>query len=70
MQLAEEIVAKNPMAIVKAKKICNEANYASAEEGLLIESIEQETIKGTKNQIEAVMAAMQKRPANFDDYRE
>lgn len=69
MKLAEEIAAKNPTAIVKAKKVCNEANYLSAEEGLLLESIEQEAIKGTKNQIEAVMAAMQKRPANFEDYR-
>ncbi len=69
MKLAEEIAAKNPTAIVKAKKVCNEANYLSAEEGLLLESIEQEAIKGTKNQIEAVMAAMQKRRANFEDYR-
>ena len=53
-----------------AKKVCNEANYASAKDGLLLESIEQEAIKGTKNQIEAVMAAMQKRAANFEDYRD
>ena len=70
MKLAAEIASKNPTAIVKAKKVCNEANYLSAEEGLLLESVEQEAIKGTKNQIEAVMAAMQKRAANFEDYRE
>ena len=70
MKLAEEIASKNPTAIVKAKKVCNEANYASAKEGLLLESVEQEQIKGTKNQIEAVMAAMQKRAAVFEDYRD
>jgi len=69
MKLAEEIATKNPTAIVKAKKVCNEANYLSAEEGLLLESKEQDTISGTKNQIEAVMSTMQKRPANFEDYR-
>ena len=70
MKLAEEITSKNPTAIIKAKKVCNEANYLNAEEGLLLESIEQESIKGTKNQIEAVMAALEKRAANFEDYRE
>jgi len=37
---------------------------------LMMESIEQSEIIRSKNQIEAVMAAMQKRPANFEDFRE
>ncbi len=69
MKLATEIVSKNPIAVVKAKKIMNEAPYLSAADGLLMESVEQAEINRTKNQIEAVMAAIQKRPANFDDYR-
>jgi len=69
MKLAAEIVSKNPTAVVKAKKMINEAPYLSAADGLLMESVEQAEIIRTKNQIEAVMAAMQKRPADFDDYR-
>jgi len=70
MKLASAIVSKNPEAIVKAKKMLNAAPYQSAEEGLLMESNLQSKISKSKNQIEAVMAAIQKRPANFDDYRE
>ena len=57
-------------AIIKAKKIVNEAPYLNAADGLMMESIEQSEIIRSKNQIEAVMAAMQKRPANFEDFRE
>ena len=70
MKLATEIVSKNPTAVVKAKKMINEAPYLSAADGLMMESVEQSKIIRTKNQIEAVMAAMQKRPADFEDYRE
>ncbi|MCR9288576.1 MAG: crotonase/enoyl-CoA hydratase family protein [Bacteroidetes bacterium] len=70
MQLAEEIASKNPAAIVKAKKMLNEAPYLSAADGLMMESVEQTEVIGKKNQIEAVMAVMQKRAAKFEDYRE
>lgn len=70
MKLATEIVSKNPTAVVKAKKMINEAPYLSVADGLLMESVGQSEITGTKNQIEAVMAAIQKRPANFDNYRD
>lgn len=69
MKLAAEISSKNPNAVVKAKKIINEAPYLSAADGLMMESVEQEAISKTENQMEAVMAAVQKRPANFEDYR-
>lgn len=70
MKLATEIASKNPAAIVKSKKMMNEAPYLSVEDGLMLESVEQMQVLGKKAQMEAVMAAMQKRPANFSDYRE
>ena len=70
MTLATEIASKSPSAIVKAKKVLNAAPYLSMEDGLLMESMEQDQIIMKKNQIEAVMSGMQKRPGQFDDYRE
>lgn len=69
-KLAEEIATKNPSAIVKAKKLLNAAPYLSVEDGLMMESVEQEAIIKKKNQLEAVFASMQKRKAKFDDYRD
>lgn len=70
MKLAEVIASKNPTAIVKAKKTLNQAPYLNAEDGLMMESIEQMEVIHKKNQIEAVMAAIQKRVPEFDNYRE
>lgn len=70
LSLAKEIAGKSPSAIVKAKKVLNAAPYLSQEEGLLLESIEQEVIINKKNQHEAVFSSMQKRAGNFHDYRE
>ena len=67
--LAKEIAGKNPTAIVKAKKLLNAAPYLSVEEGLLMESVEQDEVIMKKNQLEAVYASMQKRPGVFEDYR-
>lgn len=65
--LAEVIADRNPHAIRGAKRLSS----AMLEEGndalLLAESREQAAIIGTKNQMEAVMAGMAKRAANFDD---
>jgi len=70
MALAAEIASKSPSAIVKAKKVLNAAPYLSQEDGLMMESVEQDAIIKKKNQLEAVFSSMQKRPGNFDDYRE
>jgi len=48
----------------------NEAPYLNAGDGLLLESKEQEQVIGKKNQLEAVYASLQKRPGNFEDYRD
>ena len=46
---------------------CRSANGPNADEILMMESVEQDKISRSKNQIEAVMSSMQKRPGVFDD---
>lgn len=70
LQLAEEIVSKNPTAIVKSKKLLSQANYLNVKDGLMLESVEQEQTIRKKNQLEAVYAQMQKRKGKFEDYRD
>ena len=70
MAMATQIEAKSPSAIVKAKKLINASSYLSAEDGLLMESNEQQDIIRQDNQLEAVFSKMQKRTANFRDYRD
>jgi enoyl-CoA hydratase/carnithine racemase len=69
IKLAEVIVNKNPEAIVKAKKLFNEAPYLNPEEGLINESKLQSKLLMSKNQLEAVFSEMGKRKPNFEDYR-
>ncbi len=70
MVLAREIASKSPSAIVMAKRVLNEATYLSAEDGLLAESVVQDQIVGSKNQLESVFSQMQKREGQFENYRE
>jgi enoyl-CoA hydratase/carnithine racemase len=67
MSVAKQIAYKNPDAIRAAKKIIDASYYQTAEQGLLMESVEQDKIMGTPNQIEAVMAELQKRKPEFKD---
>jgi enoyl-CoA hydratase/carnithine racemase len=67
MAIAAEIAAKNPSAMQAAKALFN-ANADSNEEAILMaESVAQSAIIRKPNQIEAVMAQMQKRAAVFED---
>ena len=66
-QLAEEIAGRNPAAIRAAKKLYTDAWNATPEQGLGLEDSLQKTILGTANQMEAVMANMQKREPHFKD---
>ncbi|MBX2849353.1 MAG: hypothetical protein KTR16_13600, partial [Acidiferrobacterales bacterium] len=67
MELAEQICLKNPEAIRACKSIYNAAPYLTVADGMLMESQLQDRIIGSDNQIEAVMAAMEKRLPNFKD---
>jgi len=66
---AREIASKSPSAIEASKRLLNAAVYAGEEEGLVIESIEQDALIGSPNQIEAVMSQMEKREANYTPAR-
>ena len=66
-QTAAEIAARNPAAQRANKRLFNAAHDLSHAEGLLMESEEQDAIIGRPNQVEAVMAELEKRPANFRD---
>jgi len=65
METARLIVDKNPDAIRANKRLCNASRDLSSQRGLLMESEEQQNIIGSENQIEAVMAQVEKRSAVF-----
>lgn len=67
LELARVIANKNPHAIRGAKKLCNLVGHASDAELLMAESVEQLKVIRTPNQIEAVMANMEKRAPVFVD---
>lgn len=67
MALAQEIAARSPDATRTAKALITECEFADPAEVLLAESAAQERLVGSPNQIEAVMAGMQKRDPVFKD---
>lgn len=67
MELARTISLKNPHAIRGAKRLCNALADATDAELLQAESDEQAKVMRTPNQMEAVMAHMQKRTPSFVD---
>lgn len=64
---AADVAAKSPDAIRGAKRLLNLPASATTAEILLAESVEQTALIGAPNQIEAVMANLQKRPPTFTD---
>ncbi len=70
MALAKTIAEKSPSAIVKAKRLINDAAHLHPNDLLLAESRYQQDIIGGKNQMEAVFSSMQKRPGKFAPYRD
>ena len=65
--IAQDIANRNPQAIRGAKRLHAGMLERDTDAILLEESIEQHAIMRTKNQIEAVMAGMQKRTPKFED---
>lgn len=65
--LAREIASKSPEAVQGAKRIYNALGAEREAAQLQLESDLQTEIIGAPNQIEAVMAALQKREARFSD---
>jgi enoyl-CoA hydratase/carnithine racemase len=67
MKLALEIASKSPDAIRAGKKLLNASRLVSVAEGLKLEAELQKSIIGQPNQVEAVMANVEKRDPNFKD---
>ena len=67
MELARVIANKNPHAIRGAKRLCNLMGDATDAELLQAESDEQVLVIRKPNQMEAVMASMEKRKPNFGE---
>jgi enoyl-CoA hydratase/carnithine racemase len=66
-ETAKEIAAKSPDAIRAAKRLLNDAVAVDAATGLMAESVEQQKLIGSPNQLEAVASNLQKRAANYRD---
>ena len=64
---ATEIAGKSPDAIRAAKRLLNLPANATAHEVLLAESVEQTAVMGKPNQVEAVLANLEKRAPAFHD---
>lgn len=68
MELAGQIAANSPTGIRAAKRLIDRAYLLPDDEsGLALEEELQRTLLGSPNQIEAVQANMEKRPAAFVD---
>lgn len=67
MALGRQIAARNPDAVRGAKRLANLARDEGVGPVLLAESVEQAALIATPNQMEAVMANLQKRSPNFAD---
>ena len=67
MTLAESIAVQSPSAVQYSKKLLNKLFDSSEAEALMTESVLQDKIMGTPNQVEAVRAGLEKRAGNYDD---
>jgi enoyl-CoA hydratase/carnithine racemase len=67
LAVAREIAGKNPHAIRASKRLLNAAVVTDESTGMMQETVEQIDLIGSPNQIEAVMANMQKRAPAFND---
>ncbi len=65
--LARGIAARSPDAVRAAKRLLNASVVTTTEDGLRLEAEIQRPLMGRPNQVEAVMANMEKRPPRFVD---
>ncbi len=65
--IAADIANRNPHAQRAAKRLFNRYLEVGSDEILMAESVEQQALIGSKNQIEAVMSQMEKRKGQFTD---
>ncbi|WP_225205021.1 crotonase/enoyl-CoA hydratase family protein [Novosphingobium huizhouense] len=65
--LARDIAGKSPTAVRGAKSLCNRAPDMTVDQILVAESLAQQELMYSKNQMEAVRAGMERRPPEFVD---
>lgn len=65
IELAKQIAAKSPDATRRGKQLLRDSYKLDAAQGLALEARLQSELVGTPNQIEAAMANLEKRKANF-----
>lgn len=65
-ELAMQIAAKSPDAILRGKKLLRDSTYLDSAQGLALEALLQSELVGTPNQIEAATANLEKRAAEFE----
>lgn len=65
MATAREIAQQSPSAIEAAKRLYNVSPDVDAKTGLMLEAVEQQSLRGEHNQTESAKAAMEKRPGDF-----
>jgi enoyl-CoA hydratase/carnithine racemase len=65
LETAAEIAGRSPDAVRAAKRLLNNAGHVSVAEGLAAERREIGALIGSPNQVEAVTAFFEKRPANY-----
>ena len=67
IEIARTIADRNPHAMRGAKRLINAMADKNTADLLMEESLEQHSLLGSKNQMEAVMAGMEKRKARYED---
>jgi enoyl-CoA hydratase/carnithine racemase len=67
LEVARDIAARSPHAVRAAKRLLNAAPFMHAADGLIAESVEQQALIGSPNQMEAIQANLGKRPPRFVD---
>ena len=67
LETAHEIAGRSPHAIRAGKRLLNNAAHITTAEGLAAERREIRALIGSANQVEAVSAWFEKRPANYSD---
>ncbi len=65
--LAGTIASMSPDAVRAAKRLITETELLGVEDTLVAESLAQETLVGKPNQVQAILAGMQKRPPVYRD---
>jgi enoyl-CoA hydratase/carnithine racemase len=65
LETAAEIAGRSPDAVRAAKRLLNNAGHVSVADGLAAERREIGALIGSPNQVEAVTAFFEKRPANY-----